>query len=91
MMIIGTLVLLGLLALLNWPRSEFEVTERRITRIDEINGIAWVPMSATRTIRVRLPRHHDCGVGDRIKLAERRTLWGVATEVAMVPRPCSRP
>ena len=87
-MVVGTLVALGLMALLFWPRGPIRATEGRITAQEQINGIAFVAVADGRTIRLDLPRKHNCHVGDRIRLAERRTLWGTNATVAPVPHPC---
>ena len=90
LMVGGTLIALVILAVLGLPRGPLVMVERRITLLDVINGIAWVKDANGRVVRVHLPRKHNCGVGDRIQLAERRTLWGRSTNVALVPKPCSR-
>ena len=86
----ATLIVLFFFAFQAWPRGPIVTVERRINVLDGINGVAWVEDRDGRAVRVHLPVRHYCGVGDRIQLTERRTLWGRETNVALVPRPCSR-
>jgi hypothetical protein len=90
LMVGATLVAFIVVALLALPRGPIVVVERRITLLDGINGIVWVTGADGRAVRVHLPMRHHCGVGDRIQLSERRTLWGQETKVALVPQPCRR-
>ena len=87
-MVAGTLVALGIVAVLFWPRGPVQSSEGRITSLELINGVAFVAVADGRTVRVHLPRRHRCRVGDRIRLTERRTLWGMNAAVAPVPHPC---
>ena len=84
-------VLLALVAFasLSWPKGPIRPTEKRITVLDGINSIAWVAGEDGRIVRVHLPMRHNCHVGDRVQLTERRTLWGLDTKVALVPQPCA--
>ena len=87
-MVACTLVALGLVAVLFWPRGPIRTSERRITALEQINGVAFVTVDGGRTVRLHLPRKHDCRVGGRVLLTERRTLWGTNANVALVPHPC---
>ncbi len=87
-MVAGALIALGIVAVLFLPRGPVQASEGRITSLELINGVAFVAVADGRTIRLHLPRRHSCRVGDRIRLTERRTLWGMTETVALVPHPC---
>lgn len=96
LMILGVIALIIIMAIPLLPIGSVEQMQGTITGLgfEEDDGGSFASAAVAvedRSIRVRLPRRHDCRVGDKIQLQRRAIRSGYTTGVRLTRWPCSRP
>lgn len=80
---------------LAYPMGPVETVEGRVEALGyHETDLGSVPVASVRVegqpVRIRLPAHYGCAIGDRITLIRRPTRFGSRHVVGPNPRPCTR-